>query len=79
MREEWLAHSQDEYVALAASAAREVPKLAELRRGLRERMLASPLCAGPEFVAQLEGVYHSWWHRWLKSEPPVKPTEPQHE
>jgi predicted O-linked N-acetylglucosamine transferase (SPINDLY family) len=40
-----------------------VGALAELRRTLRERTLASPLCDAPAFVRRLEGVYHRLWDR----------------
>ena len=55
-------------MAKAASLAADLPALAALRGGLRERMLASPLCDGPGFVRRLEGVYRDLWHRWLRRE-----------
>lgn len=65
LREGWVAACEDEYVALAVAAAADLPKLARLRAGLRERMLASPLLDGPAFVDNLEGVYRRLWRRWL--------------
>lgn len=62
----WVARSADEYVARAVALAADVPALAALRAGLRERMLASPLCDGPGFVARLEGVYHDLFRRWAE-------------
>ena len=65
LSDEWLAHSQEEYVDLALAAAQDLPRLARLRAGLRERMLAAPLCDGPGFVEALEGEYRRLWQRWL--------------
>jgi protein O-GlcNAc transferase len=60
----WSARDQDEYVAIAARAAADVQGLAALRAGLRERLLASPLCDGPRFVRGLEDVYADLFRRW---------------
>ena len=58
----------DDYVARAVAAAADVGRLAALRSGLRQRMLASPLCDAPGFVRGLEDVYHDLWGRWLRSQ-----------
>jgi protein O-GlcNAc transferase len=64
---EWVAMTEDEYVAIARRAASDVPALAELRAGLRQKMLASPLCDGPAFVAGLEDAYEEMWRIKLAS------------
>ncbi len=48
---ETIAGSLDEYVELAVSLAGDLPRLAAMRAGLRERMAASPLCDGKRFAA----------------------------
>ena len=63
MEDNWLAHSTDEYVALAVAASQDLQKLAETRAGLRSRMLASPLCDGLKFVAGLEDTYQRLWQQ----------------
>ena len=63
LEREWVAGSEEEYVALAVRHASDCQALAELRSGLRARMLASPLCDAPGFVRQLEGVYRGLWRR----------------
>lgn len=68
LQDDWVAHSVDEYVAKAARLAADPASLAALRRGLRQRMLQSPLCDAPTFVRQLEGVYHRLWWRWLEDQ-----------
>ena len=52
---ETIARDLDEYVELAVSLAGDLPRLAVLRAGLRERMAASPLCDGKRFVANFGG------------------------
>jgi predicted O-linked N-acetylglucosamine transferase (SPINDLY family) len=61
---ECVARSPDEYVAIAARLAADVDALAELRRGLRARVAASPLCDGPSFTRDLEAAYRAMWQRW---------------
>jgi protein O-GlcNAc transferase len=62
--EELVASNADEYVRIASGLARDVDKLAELRAGLRARMLASPLMDEARFVRQLENGYREAWRRW---------------
>ena len=40
-----------------------VKELAHTRATLRQKMLHSPLCDGPRFVAGLEDTYHRLWQR----------------
>ena len=47
---ETIARDLDEYVELAVSLAGDLPRLAALRAGLRQRMAASPLCDGKRFA-----------------------------
>ena len=56
---EWLASSVEEYIAIAVSAAEDVPLLAALRKGLRDRVLSSPLCDVERFIPILEDQYFS--------------------
>ena len=49
---EWLAAADREnYIATAAALAGQPEQLADLRAGMRQRLLASPLTNGPEFAA----------------------------
>jgi predicted O-linked N-acetylglucosamine transferase (SPINDLY family) len=50
---ETIAHDLDEYVEVAVSLANDLPRLALLRAGLRQRMAASPLCDGKRFATNL--------------------------
>ncbi|MCZ7566659.1 MAG: tetratricopeptide repeat protein [Burkholderiales bacterium] len=61
---EFVARTEDQYVALAASLARDVARLAVLRRTLRERVVASPLFDAPAFARGLEAAYREMWRAW---------------
>ena len=58
---ETVARDLDEYVELAVALAGDVPRLAELRAGLRERMAASPLCDGKRFGASFASMMRQVW------------------
>jgi len=60
---ETIAQDLDEYVELVVSLAGDLPRLAVLRAGLRERMAASPLCDGKRFVANFAGVLQDTWRQ----------------
>jgi predicted O-linked N-acetylglucosamine transferase (SPINDLY family) len=49
---ETIAGSREEYVEIAVGLAGDLPRLAEIRAGLRQRMAASPLCDGKRFARQ---------------------------
>ena len=57
--------SIDGYVERAVALARDRPLLANLRAGLRDRMLVSPVCAPDIFTRHLEKAYLSAWDRRL--------------
>jgi predicted O-linked N-acetylglucosamine transferase (SPINDLY family) len=63
---ETIARDLEEYVELAVSLAADLPRLAMLRAGLRERMAASPLCDGKRFAAHLLSMLHDVWERWME-------------
>ncbi|MDN7852700.1 O-linked N-acetylglucosamine transferase family protein [Burkholderia seminalis] len=54
---EWIADGDDAYVAKAAAFANDLPRLAAVRAGLRERLLRSPLCDAPRFARHLEAAF----------------------
>jgi predicted O-linked N-acetylglucosamine transferase (SPINDLY family) len=63
---ETIATTLEEYVELAVSLARDLPRLSRLRAGLRERMTASPLCDGKRFAANLMPVLRDAWREWCQ-------------
>jgi predicted O-linked N-acetylglucosamine transferase (SPINDLY family) len=61
-----VARDLDEYVALAVSLAGDLPALAVLRSGLRERMACSPLCDGKRFAEGLMNLLRGVWRKWCR-------------
>ncbi len=53
---DWIARTPDEYLAIARRLAADLPALAQIRAGLRERMRASPLCDAVTFTRTLEAT-----------------------
>ena len=61
---EFIAESGEEYVKLAKGLARDFPRLAELRRSLRDRMKASAFMDAPRFARNVEAAYREMWRAW---------------
>ncbi len=56
-KSEWIAESPQRYIEIALSLADAPAKLLELRRSLRTRMAASPVCDADAFTRGLEAAY----------------------
>jgi predicted O-linked N-acetylglucosamine transferase (SPINDLY family) len=75
---ELIARTPEQYIQIAADMARDLTRLAELRRTLRGRMEASPLMDAPRFARNIEAAYRQMWRNWcatgedssLQSPPP---------
>lgn len=63
------ARNIDEYVDLAVSLAADLPALAALRAGLRERMAASPICDGERFASDFMELMRGIWREWASGAP----------
>jgi protein O-GlcNAc transferase len=61
---ELIAHTPEQYLEIAAGLAKDLPRLAELRRTLRARMRASPLMDAPRFARNIEAAYRQMWRNW---------------
>ena len=61
---DWLARTEDEYIAKAVAAAADLPALAALRQGLRPQLATSPLCDAPRFARNLEAAFREMWTLW---------------
>ena len=59
-----VAHDPDQYVRRATDLALDRPRMAELRRTLRDRMRASPLMDAPRFARGIESAYRQMWREW---------------
>jgi protein O-GlcNAc transferase len=60
----FVASDEASCVTTAARIAGDLPALAALREGLRERMRQSKLCDAAAFAREMEGVYRKMWHRY---------------
>ena len=61
-----IANSVEEYVEIALALARNPGRLDELRRTLRPRMAASPLCDGRAFARKIEAAFRTMWQRVVR-------------
>jgi predicted O-linked N-acetylglucosamine transferase (SPINDLY family) len=61
---EWVASDADDYVVRAVAHCSDLPHLALLRSGLRQRLLASPLCNAPRFARYFEMALRGMWQEW---------------
>lgn len=64
---EYIAHSTEAFVAIAArlAAGGEWPDAA--RAELRARMISSPLMDEQAFTSDLEAIYRRVWHKWCET------------
>ena len=63
---ELIATTEDQFVAMATELARDVPRLTELHRGLRQRTQTSPLMDAERFARNVESAYRTMWRRWCE-------------
>jgi protein O-GlcNAc transferase len=61
---ELIAHSAEEYVQIATKLAGDLPRLAELRRTLRQRLKDSPLMDAKRFAQNIEAAYREMFRNW---------------
>ncbi len=64
---ELIAEDGAQYVDIAAQLAADLPRLAALRAGLRQRYAASPLMDYAGFARELEAAYRGMWRNWIAS------------
>src|SRR5205807_6175514 len=64
---ELIARTPDQFVECAANLATDLPRLAQLRASLRERLHSSPLMDAPRFARNVESVYRRIWQQWCAS------------
>ena len=63
---ELVAEDADGYVAAAAELASDLDRLSVLRKGLRRRILESPLCDAPSYSRSIEVAFRAAWRRWCE-------------
>jgi protein O-GlcNAc transferase len=57
-------HTQKQFVSVASGLALDLPRLAEMRSSLRQRIEQSPLMDGQLFARDLETAYRQMWRKW---------------
>jgi protein O-GlcNAc transferase len=62
--EQWIARSPEQYVQTAAALAADVPQLVNIRAGLRQKFLESPMVDARKFASEVEAVYRQLWTEW---------------
>ena len=62
--DELVATDAEQFAAIAAGLAGDVPRLAGLRQQLRGRLQRSPLMDSPRFTRALEGAFREAWRRF---------------
>jgi protein O-GlcNAc transferase len=63
---ELAAETPEQYIAMAVQLASDLPKLDDLRRTLRQRMVHSPLMDAQRFARNMESAYRQIWHKWCR-------------
>lgn len=61
---EWVAADADDYVDRAVMSANDLPRLALLRTGLRQQVLASPIFDARRFAQHFDVALRSMWQTW---------------
>jgi protein O-GlcNAc transferase len=65
---DWIASSVEDYIDIAVKLASDPNCLDNLRRTLRPRLAASPLCDGHAFSRKIESAYRSMWRQWCETD-----------
>ena len=64
---ELAAQTPEAFVKIVQSLTQDLPRLAELRGGLRQRMLQSPLTNAAGFTRNIESAYRQMWRTWCEN------------
>jgi protein O-GlcNAc transferase len=62
--QDFAAATPEEYIRIAVNLAENLPRLAELRTGLRAQVARSPLMDDAKFTRNLEKIYREVWTEW---------------
>jgi protein O-GlcNAc transferase len=62
-----VAGSDEDFAKIAAALAADLPRMANLRQTLRQRLMDSPITDGRAFAANVESAYRGMWLTWSQS------------
>ena len=62
---DWVVATPEHFVSFAKNLENDLDHLAQLRAGLRQRMIDT-LCDAERFTCGLEVAYSTMWRRWSK-------------
>ena len=69
------AQSPEEYVKKAFVLASKPEALTKIRKTMRRRLAASPLCNYKIITNDIENAYRQMWHRWCQSHKGISPSD----
>ena len=61
---QFVCHTPEQYVEQAVSLEERIEELADLRRGMRDRLLRSKLTDGARLARSVERAYREMWTHW---------------
>ncbi|HEX3356804.1 MAG TPA: tetratricopeptide repeat protein, partial [Tepidisphaeraceae bacterium] len=67
--QELIAQSPEQYIEIAAKLTMDLPGLAKLRSGLRQKMSDSVVTDAKSFVLDVEDAYRMIWREWCETAP----------
>ena len=65
---EFAAATPQGYIDIATQLARDLPRLAEIRAGMRAKMAVSPLVDEAGFARKVEAAYREMFGRWASKQ-----------
>ena len=65
---DWIAKDEDDYLTLAVRHASDPTRLADLRAGLRQQVLSSPLFDATRFAGHFETALRGMWRKWCEAQ-----------
>lgn len=66
---EWVSVTVEEYIEKAVRFAEDIYGIAQIRSGLRQRLLASTLCNSQRYARNLEAAFRGMWQNWCAAQP----------
>jgi len=66
--DEWIAHTEEEYIEKVVALASDLPRLAEIRRGLRQRVEESVLMDEVGFTRDFEAAMQGMFKNWCENQ-----------